>query len=223
MPTLDRPSAGLCRSHNHDFDARMAHWLSPSPARQGLHNKVCIHRIFFCELPWQFGSGKDRPTVCRPSPSGSIPYLTHNGSFNDIHRVHDDPGSIKRFLVKGCTGLKRVIRLIASRGRGKIHQCDSLGTVFSMSVVTASNDKVLSFLRKKGIKTCATVVDAQTAYYDAPLTGPAPRSGNWYTRYRFKIDALRCLLVFSVENSTSDEERGQIYFRRINSSSLLPV
>lgn len=48
----------------------------------------------------------------------------------------------------------------------------SLGTVFSVKVVTASNEEVLDFLRSKNIKVCATLPQAKTSYTKADLKQP---------------------------------------------------
>jgi RNA methyltransferase, TrmH family len=47
----------------------------------------------------------------------------------------------------------------------------SLGTIFGRPVVTAGSDDVLAFLRERGIRPVAAIVEASTAYTEADLRG----------------------------------------------------
>lgn len=48
----------------------------------------------------------------------------------------------------------------------------SLGTIFAVPVAAASSEDAFGWLRARGIRPVAAVVDAPAAYWDADLTGP---------------------------------------------------
>jgi TrmH family RNA methyltransferase len=48
----------------------------------------------------------------------------------------------------------------------------SLGTIFTLPVVTATTAETIAWLRQHGIRSVATIVEAPTTWTDADLTGP---------------------------------------------------
>ena len=86
----------------------------------------------------------------------------------------EKPGNLGAILrtcdAAGVTGL------LICDGRTDIYNPhvirSSIGTVFSVKSVSASNEAVLKFLRNQKIKICAACVDAKTVYSEADLTGP---------------------------------------------------
>jgi len=86
----------------------------------------------------------------------------------------EKPGNVGAIL-RTCDGAG-VDALIVTDGLTDLYNPNviraSLGTVFSVPIVTSENKKTLEFLKKKKVSVCATVPLAKKVYFAENLSGP---------------------------------------------------
>jgi TrmH family RNA methyltransferase len=95
-------------------------------------------------------------------------------SFFVVLEAVEKPGNLGAVL-RTCDGAG-VDGVIICDGKTDVYNPNvvrvSLGTVFAVKTVVASNEETLEFLKAKNIKICATLPQAKAVYAKTDLTGP---------------------------------------------------
>lgn len=111
--------------------------------------------------------------VCE-APALSLKDLSSKASFFVVLEAVEKPGNLGAVL-RTCDGAG-VDGVIICDGKTDVYNPNviraSLGTVFSVKTVVASNEETVEFLKTKKIKICATLPQAKTVYTKTDLTGP---------------------------------------------------
>ncbi len=117
---------------------------------------------------------------------------------SDVLAVCDQPKTtLDELVVKDCSlvvvieqiekpgNLGAILRSCDGVGADALIVCDpatdmynpnvvrsSLGTIFSVPVIAATNEQTLAFLKRQGVHVCATIVQSDVHYTQADLTKP---------------------------------------------------
>ncbi len=112
--------------------------------------------------------------VCAPKRWSFKDFSSNNSGLFIVVESVEKPGNLGAIL-RTCDGAG-VDGVIICDGKTDIYNPNviraSLGAVFSVKVVVASNEKALEFLKSKSIEVCATLPQAKTVYTKVKLINP---------------------------------------------------